>query len=515
MIRSAPQTQSCIIVIFGAGGDLTKRKLVPALYNLERDGLLPERFALIGNARENVDTNEFRKRMRAALEQHLHSPPDPEIADRLINSFHYLPGDSKSPDVYTSLKRLSEEIQSSGGIEGNMIFYLATPPELFSIIPMQLAKAEMLSEADGHYRRVILEKPFGRDYDSAHELNQELAKVIKETQTFRIDHYLGKETVQNILAFRFANNIFEPLWNQHYIDSVQITVAEDEGIDGRGGYYDTAGALRDMVPNHLFQLVSLIGMEPPNSWDADDVRDEKLKVIQAIRPFTPEDAIRNVVRGQYGPPRRGTPDGQRGYRQEPRVSPDSETETFLAMRLAVDNWRWAGVPFYLRTGKRLADHETHIAIQFRHVPIQMFREVMTGLIEPNLLTIEIYPREQISLGIAAKIPGTVVRLGGVSMTFDYENAFGDLPKTGYETLIYDTMMGDRTLFQRGDQIEAAWNIVTPILKTWETCQCQSFPNYPSGSWGPPEAQALLARDGRYWRELETTPAPQPARRKAA
>ena len=492
-----------MIVIFGAGGDLTRTKLVPTLYNLAKDGLLPENFAFIGNARESLSSEQFRKNMfDAILEQLPEVTVVTEGVEALTDRFHYFSGDCSSPEMYQGLKEKIAAVEKNDGTQGNIIFYLATPPSLFSIVPKHLHAAGLLEETEKSFRRVIIEKPFGRDYESARQLNSELSQYLKESQILRIDHYLGKETVQNIMALRFANNIFEPLWNQHYVDSVQITVAETDGVGTRGGFYDSAGALRDMVPNHLFQLVALIGMGPPNSFDADDVRDEKVKVIRAIRPFTAEKTLREVVRGQYGRGRshEAGESHEMAYSEEVKVNPSTETETFVAMKLEIDNWRWAGVPFYLRTGKRLAEHETEIVIQFRHVPVQMFREIVGGPIDPNLLTFQIFPREEISLSFAAKIPGTVVRLGRVFMTFDYESSFGTGPKTGYETLIYDAILGDRTLFQRADQVEAAWRIVTPILEAWDTCQCPAFPNYPSGSWGPPEAQALLARDGRYWRE---------------
>ena len=500
MIRQGAPIPPCLLVVFGAGGDLARSKLVPTLYNLASDRLLPDHFGLIGTARENIQDDEFRRRMSRAITEHVPSPVDPEVIDSLVKTFHYLSGDSASGSIYDGLKALIEKAGHDYSTGGNVLFYLATPPALFPTIPQHLSRAGLLDESSGSFRRVIFEKPFGHDLSSAHELNVELSHHLRETQIFRIDHYLGKETVQNIMALRFSNNIFEPLWNQHYIDSIQITVAETEGIDGRGAYYEGAGALRDMVPNHLFQLVSLIGMVAPNSFEADDVRDEKLKVIEAIRPFTVERAMREVVRGQYGPPRQGGPADVRAYHDEPKVERDSQTETFVAMRLEIDNWRWAGVPFYLRTGKRLAEHETEVSIQFRHVPVQMFRDIVGGSIDPNILTLQIFPKEEISLSLAAKVPGTTMRLGRVLMTFDYETAFDTQLETGYETLLYDAITGDNTLYMRADEVEAAWKVVAPILEAWQCCQTPVFPNYPSGSWGPPDAQALLARDGRYWRE---------------
>jgi glucose-6-phosphate 1-dehydrogenase len=348
---------------------------------------------------------------------------------------------------------------------------------------------------------VIIEKPFGHDLDSARALNQHLLKVVSENQIYRIDHYLGKETVQNILAFRFANGIFEPIWNRRYIDNVQISVAETVGVEKRGDYYDKAGALRDMVPNHIMQLITLTAMEPPISFEANAVRDEQAKILHAIQPFTSEDVLSKTVRGQYG---EGVADGQRvpAYRAEPGVPPDSKTETFVAMKLLIDNWRWAGVPFFLRTGKRLASRSTHIVIEFRRAPFVLFRETQVDDLTPNQLIMHIQPEEGISLRFAAKTPGPAMRLGEVDMDFNYADYFGQTPSTGYERLLHDCMIGDPTLFQRADMVEAGWSIVTPMLDVWKALPPRNFPNYPAGKWGPKEADELLERDGRSWRNIE-------------
>jgi glucose-6-phosphate 1-dehydrogenase len=484
--------KSCTLVLFGAGGDLSNRKLIPSLYNLARDKLLPEHFALIGNGRREMSDEHFREQTLEALKKQIEGQLDLPVAKALTAKFFYLSGDSTQDQLYQKLQESLKKVCEETKCGDNVIFYLATPPQLFSVVPAKLSQFGFLKESEDHFRRVIFEKPFGHDLSSAKELNRSLSQLVSERQIYRIDHYLGKETVQNIMALRFANNIFEPLWNQHYIDSIQFTVSETLGVEDRGGYYDHAGALRDMVPNHLLQLVSLIGMEAPNSFDSDDVLDEKVKLIKAIRPFSPWSAIHSTVRGQYA-----------GYRNEPNVDPNSDTETYIAMKLEIDNWRWAGVPFFLRTGKKLSDHDTEIVIQFRHVPVQMFKDTVgSGLIDPNLLTFQLYPKEQITLSFAAKMPGTKMRLTDVGMQFDYENTFGSNPRTGYETLLFDAIIGDRTLFQRADQVEASWHVVQPILDAWDNSQSPTFPNYAVGTNGPQEAQALLARDGRYWRERE-------------
>jgi glucose-6-phosphate 1-dehydrogenase len=378
---------------------------------------------------------------------------------------------------------------------GNRLFYLAAGPQFFAPIVQHLARAGLTGEERGAWRRVVIEKPFGRDLESARQLTRELTEVLHENQIFRIDHYLGKETVQNIMAFRFANGIFEPIWNRRYIDHVQITAAEEVGVEQRGEYYDTAGALRDMMPNHLFQLMSLTAMEPPVSFDANAVRDEQNKVLHAIQPIAPEDVLTRTVRGQYG-------DGRgAAYRNEPLVDPRSNTETFVAMKLQIDNWRWADVPFYLRTGKRMPRRVTEIAIQFKRAPFTLFRETPVEKLSPNRLVMHIQPEEGITLRFGAKVPGPLVKLGSVNMDFAYADYFGATPSTGYERLLYDAMCGDATLFQRGDMVEAAWNVVGSILDVWKARPARSFPNYAAGTWGPAQADELLQRDGRQWREI--------------
>ncbi|HHT9111468.1 MAG TPA: glucose-6-phosphate dehydrogenase, partial [Candidatus Brocadiaceae bacterium] len=384
------------------------------------------------------------------------------------------------------------------GTQGNYLYYLATAPDLFAHVIQQIGATGLAQEENGHWRRVIIEKPFGRDVVSARSLNNEIRKVLNESQIYRIDHYLGKETVQNIMVFRFANGIFEPIWNHRYIDHVQITVAEDIGVGQRGGYYDQAGALRDMVPNHMFQLLTLTAMEPPISFEADAVRDEQVKILRAIQSLSPEEVLRFTVRGQYGD---GETKGQRvpAYRLEPSVPPDSLTETFVALKLYIDNWRWANVPFYLRTGKRLPCRVTEIAIQFKSAPFVLFRKTSVEHLKPNLLVLHIQPDEGISLNFGAKIPGPVVHLGTVDMEFKYEDYFGRTPSTGHERLLYDCMLGDATLFQRADMVEASWGVVSTIQDVWKALTERKFPNYEAGVWGPKEANDLIERDGREWR----------------
>ncbi|HEX6210932.1 MAG TPA: glucose-6-phosphate dehydrogenase, partial [Methylomirabilota bacterium] len=410
------------MVIFGASGDLTRRKLVPALFNLRRSGLLSDSFAVLGISRQELSDDEFRQRVSADL-QSCDEPEDPDCEQWLVRRMHYLPGDAQDPKTYEALKQRLPELDAEHGTNGSYLHYLATLPSLFAPIVTSLAGAGLMRERDDAWRRVVIEKPFGHDLESARELNCALGDVIREEQTYRIDHYLGKETVQNILAFRFANGVFEPIWNRRYIDHVQITAAEQVGVEQRGGYYDKSGALRDMVPNHLFQLVSLTAMEPPISFDADAVRDEQSKVLHAIQPLTPEAVLRQTVRGQYG---EGTAGGERrpAYRNEEKVPRDSATETFVAMELSIDNWRWADVPFYLRTGKCLKRRETRVVIQFKQPPFMLFRDTPVEHLQPNRLVVEIQPDEAIALSFGAKLPGPQLRLGAVDMRFAYKDYFG-------------------------------------------------------------------------------------------
>jgi glucose-6-phosphate 1-dehydrogenase len=486
----------CIMVIFGASGDLTKRKLIPALYNLAKDNLLSKEFALVGFARNELTSEQFRDMIGKEIGEYATTKVDPDLWHWFARRIYYMAGDFDDPAAYEKLRDLLAQIDKEHGTRGNYFYYLATSPSFFSPIVKQLGAAGMVSEEKG-WRRVIIEKPFGRSYDSAVALNKDIRQVLNEKQIYRIDHYLGKETVQNILVFRFANGIFEPIWNRRYIDHVQITVAETVGVEQRGSYYDKAGTLRDMVPNHIFQLISLTAMEPPISFDADVVRDEQAKILKAIPPPTDEEVLVRTVRGQYG---EGMQDGVKvpAYRAEPMVAPDSRTETFVAMKLFIDNWRWADVPFYLRTGKRLPKRATQIAIQFKRAPFVLFRKTAVDRLEPNRLVLHLQPDEGISLSFSAKVPGPVVQIGDVNMNFNYTDYFNATPQTGYERLLYDCMLGDATLFQRSDMVETAWHVVAPILDVWEALPPRKFPNYASGTWGPPEADELLTKDHRHW-----------------
>jgi glucose-6-phosphate 1-dehydrogenase len=486
----------CVMVIFGASGDLTKRKLVPALYNLAKDNLLSKEFALVGFARNELTSEQFRDEIGKEIGEFATTTIDPDLWHWFSRRIYYLSGDFAEPKAYQALSALLEQIDKEHGTRGNYFYYLATAPAFFGPIVTQLGSAELVNEDHG-WRRVIIEKPFGHNYESAIALNKEIRKVLDEKQIYRIDHYLGKETVQNILVFRFANGIFEPIWNRRYIDHVQITVAETVGVEQRGTYYDKAGTLRDMVPNHIFQLISLTAMEPPVSFDADVVRDEQAKILKALSPMTDEEVLTRTVRGQYG---EGVDGHNRvsGYRSEPYVAPDSRTETFVAMKLFIDNWRWADVPFYLRTGKRLPLRSTRIVIQFKRAPFVLFRKTAVDKLEPNRLILHLQPDEGIKLSFGAKIPGPVVQIGDVDMNFNYTDYFKAAPQTGYERLLYDCMLGDATLFQRSDMVETAWHVVAPILDVWEALPPRRFPNYSAGSWGPPEADEMLTKDHRHW-----------------
>ncbi|MEW6129487.1 MAG: glucose-6-phosphate dehydrogenase [Acidobacteriota bacterium] len=500
--HSDDRSDPCIMVIFGASGDLTKRKLIPALYNLAKAGLLSRQFAVIGIARSEMSDEQFREKISQDMKEFATSEIEPDLWDWVQRRLHYIPGEFGDDNLYQRLKGRLEEVNQEHGTHSNYFYYLATAPSFFGEVARRLNTAGLAHEEPGKgWRRVIVEKPFGRDFDSAHALNLELKEVFNEKQIYRIDHYLGKETVQNILVFRFGNGIFEPIWNRRYIDHVQITASEAVGVEGRGGYYETSGALRDMVPNHLFQLVTLTAMEPPISFEADAVRDEQAKILHAIQPMTDEEVIRRTVRGQYGD---GLVKGERAvsYRAETNVAPNSNTETFVAMKLLIDNWRWADVPFYLRTGKHLPKRVTEIAIQFKRAPFVLFRDTPVDKLVTNRLVIHIQPDEGISLHFGAKVPGPVVKLGDVDMDFNYVDYFGKTTSTGYERLLYDCMTGDATLFQRADMVEAAWRVVSPIIDLWSALPARNFPNYASGTWGPKEADDLLEREGRRWRKDE-------------
>ena len=482
-----------VLVIFGATGDLTHRKLMPALFDLYCDGKLPKGFSVVGFARREKSNEQFRAEMREAVNDFSRNKPgDSDRWEEFSQGLYYHQAEFHEPQGYASLGELMKEIDQARGTRGNRLFYLATAPDYYPLIVERLGDAG-LCQSSG-WTRIIVEKPFGRDLESARELNQKILPVFNEPQIYRIDHYLGKETVQNIMAFRFGNTIFEPLWNRNYIDHVQITAAESVGVEDRGGYYDTAGALRDMVQSHLLQLVSLTAMEPPVSFDANAVHDEKGKVLRAIRPFTPERIERDIVRGQYG---RGK--GMLAYREESRVAPDSSTETYVALKLLIDNWRWAGVPFCVRTGKRLQKRFTEIAIQFKDVPHPLFAREAMPIFQPNVLALRIQPDEGIHLRFAAKRPGQTTELREVKMDFYYKTAFGSAPGEAYETLLIDAMRGDSTLFNRKDEVEIAWSLITPILQYWANAPAPSFPNYAAGAWGPEYADTFLTSEGRAWR----------------
>jgi glucose-6-phosphate 1-dehydrogenase len=478
----------CIFVIFGASGDLTRSKLLPAIFNLAESGHLPEEFAILGVARPQIDETAYRAQMREQVRQAEGEPLEPEKWKRIEDRLYYVSGEFNDPALFERLQQMLAQLRGRHHIAANYLFYLAVPPNLFGTVVDGLAAAGLTSEADG-WRRVIVEKPFGYDVESARALNAELRKGLRESQIYRIDHYLGKETVQNILAFRFANGIFEPIWNRRYVDHVQMTVAEDGGVGKRGAYYDKAGALRDIVQNHMFQVLTLVAMEPPISFGGEDVRDEKVRVLHAVPALTRDDVTRHVVRAQYA-----------GYTSEANVDPASRTETFVAMRLFIDNWRWAGVPFYLRTGKRLPHRVTEVAVQFKRAPLMLFRDTPVSSLSSNALVLRIQPNEGISLCFDAKVPGPFERLDTVTMDFSYAEHFRTEPTTGYETLLFDSMVGDQTLFHRMDMVEAGWQVVAPILDEWRKDTRSRVPGYEPGSWGPSEADLLIERDGREWRD---------------
>ncbi|HVC55712.1 MAG TPA: glucose-6-phosphate dehydrogenase [Stellaceae bacterium] len=508
MAATAPP---CALVIFGTSGDLTRRLLMPAIYNLAKAGRLSDNFALIGVDRSKRTMRQFHDDLGDGIRKFVSDTAgdsaggggdafDEKAWEFLTTRTTLVDGDMTQPLTY---KKIADDLVRAAkqhNTGGNAIFYLAVASALFGPVIEDLAAAGLMEEKDGYWRRVIIEKPFGNDLPSAKALNARILDVVTEPQVYRMDHFLGKETVQNIMALRFANNIFEPLWNRDHIDHVQITVAETVGVERRARFYEATGALRDMVPNHVFQLVSLTAMEPPNSFAANAVRTEKTKVLEAIVPLDNDDVLRNVVRGQYAA---GTVRGQpvSAYREADGVAHDSMAETYVAMRLAIDNWRWAGVPFYLRTGKSMERRTSEIAIQFKDAPFALFRDTAVGTLSPNVLAIQIQPDEGASLQFSAKRPGPDIQLGGVRMDFRYKDYFKSAPSTGYETLVYDCMIGDQTLFQRADSVEAGWEAVQPVLDLWQNDKTAPLEFYSAGSAGPDAADQLLWRSGRKWRPI--------------
>jgi glucose-6-phosphate 1-dehydrogenase len=498
-LRIEPTPGPTTLVIFGASGDLTRRKLLPALYHLSRGQRLPARFSIVGVGRTELGRDGFRRQFEESLRDFAGIAELDEVGRSLSERLWYVAGDTSDPDTYEQLGAALRDTDCEG-----VLYYLAVPPSTYAPIVERLGAASLSgrSAPDGGWRRVIVEKPFGTDLDSARELNRLVHQHFDEEQVYRIDHYLGKETVQNLLVFRFANGMFEPIWNRRYIDHVQITAAETVGVERRAGYYETAGALRDMVQNHLLQLLTLVAMEPPIAFTAASVRDRKLDALLSVQPIVEPDVpvTGSVVRAQYAA---GWVDGAEvpGYRGDAGVAPDSVTETFVAMRVLLDSWRWAGVPFYLRTGKRLPKRTTEIAIQFRRPPLQIFKQVSPTPVAANLLVINVQPDEGISLRFDAKLPGTRMQLAPVMMNFRYRAAFGEGVPEAYETLLLDAMRGDPTLFARHDFVEAAWSLITPVHQAWREEQARTIPVYEAGHWGPPEADGLMARDGRKWRTL--------------
>ncbi len=491
----------CTIVFFGASGDLTKRMLMPAMYNLRLGNILPTNFGIVGFSRSEKSHYDFREEMKESIDTFSRTGPTKEplwsdFADRL----HYIAGSFDDVESFKELKRQLEENDEKLGTQGNRLYYLSTPPSVFATIIQQLSEAGLgPKEQTQGWSRIIIEKPFGTDLESARALQAEVTKVFREKQVYRIDHYLGKEPVQDIMALRFANVMFEPIWNRRYIDNVQITAAETVGVEGRGGYYESAGALKDMIQNHVINLLALVAMEPPISPNADHIRDEKFKALSALRLLKVDDVTKFTARGQYGP---GLIEGKPvpGYREEPSVAPDSTTETYACTKFLIDNWRWADVPFYLRSGKRLARKHSEIAVTFRGIPHRIFGEAGDN-IENNTLVMKIQPDEGVSIRFNAKIPGPKMHIRGVTMDFNYGTGFGVVSAPAYERLIGDAMRGDATLFTRWDAVEQAWLAVVPIMERWSEARSIDFPNYLAGSQGPQNADALLVADGREWRRI--------------
>ena len=500
-VKTQQKPDGCSFVIFGVTGDLAHRLVIPALYNLAASDLLPDRFCVVGIARKGASSEGLRESLLKGLHRFATRPVDENIAKRLLECVTSIEADPKEPASFDDMRERLERLEANRATGGNRLFYLAIPPTAFAPIAEQLGRTGMLKETGGAWRRLVVEKPFGTDLASARALNGELLRIVDEHQIYRIDHYLGKETVQNILVLRFANGMFEPIWNRNHIDHVQITVDERIGVVGhRGSFYDATGALRDMVPNHLFQLLSLVAMEPPVKFDAHSVRSEKAEVLSAIQTQSEEEALQNSVRGQYRGGKIGDseiPD----YSKTNDVKPDSTTETYAALKLTIDNWRWAGVPFYLRTGKALGVKRTEVAIKFKQAPFAMFRNTSVDRLSQNYLVIAIEPTEGITLQFNTKVPGPTINIDGVEMKFRYKDYFRAEPTTGYETLIYDCMIGDNILFQRADSVEAGWQAVQPFLDAWKKAGGKGLQTYKAGSEGPEAADELIKRDGRSWRKL--------------
>lgn len=491
--------EGCAFVIFGATGDLTHRLVIPALYNLAEANLLPEKFYVVGVTRKEMSSDDLRDSLMQGLRKYATRPVDDKVADQLLYCVTAVSADPSEPASFDRLRERLEKLEANRNTGGNRLFYLATPPDAFAPIATELGRAGLLKETSGAWRRLVVEKPFGTDLASAKALNDHLLSIISEHELYRIDHYLGKETVQNILVLRFSNGMFEPIWNREHIDHIQITVEEKLGVGHRGSFYDKTGALRDMVPNHLFQLLSLVAMEPPAHFNAHAVRSAKADVLAAIQIQTEEEALRNSVRGQYTSGKIGDIDIP-DYRSAKDVAAESTTETFAALTLSIDNWRWAGVPFYLRTGKALSGKRTEVAIKFKEAPFSMFRCTPVQELSQNFLVIGIEPVEGISLQFNTKVPGPMIAIDGVEMTFRYKDYFKVAPSNGYETLLHDCMIGDNILFQRADGVEAGWRAVQPFLDAWKKAGAHGLQIYRAGSDGPEDADELLGRDGRNWRK---------------
>ncbi|MGB3445720.1 MAG: glucose-6-phosphate dehydrogenase [Xanthobacteraceae bacterium] len=498
-IAKQAKPDPCSFVIFGVTGDLTHRLVIPALYNLAEANLLPDHFCIAGVVRKQMSPDALRDSLMNGLRKFATRPVRDDVARQLLGCLTTIEADASDPASFDRMRAELEHAEQSRATAGNRLFYLATPPNAFAPIGRQLGRAGLLREDNGYWRRLVIEKPFGTDLASAKALNDELLKVADEHQLYRIDHYLGKETVQNILVLRFANGMFEPIWNRNHIDHIQITVGEKLAVGHRGSFYDATGALRDMVPNHLFQLLSLVAMEPPARFDAHTVRTCKAEVLAAIQTQSEAEALENSVRGQY---RAGRVGDQviTDYRKTENVAPDSTTETYVALKLTIDNWRWADVPFYLRTGKALGAKRTEVAIKFKEAPFAMFRDTPVDRLSQNFLVIGIEPVEGITLQFNTKVPGPSIAIDGVEMKFHYKDYFHAAPSTGYETLIYDCMVGDNILFQRADSVEAGWKAVQPFLDAWKKAGDKGLAFYKAGSDGPDASEVLLARDGRNWRK---------------